>query len=110
MQNRRCVVLCNLKPAAMRGIKSFAMIFAATGADGSVELVEPPAGPKPGELLTVEGMPPPKPDATLNKKIWDKVVPDLKTDDSCVATFQGKKFMTSAGPAAVKSVKGAPIK
>jgi tRNA-binding EMAP/Myf-like protein len=34
MQGRPVVVLCNLKPAAMRGVVSAAMVLAATGADG----------------------------------------------------------------------------
>ena len=32
------------------------------------------------------------------KKILLAVLPDLKTDASCVATWQGKTLMTSAGP------------
>ena len=34
MQGRRVVLVCNLKPAAMRGIKSQAMVLAATSRDG----------------------------------------------------------------------------
>ena len=34
MQNRLCVVVANLKPANMKGIKSHAMVLAATSADG----------------------------------------------------------------------------
>jgi methionine--tRNA ligase beta chain len=49
MQDRMVVVLCNLKPSAMRGIKSFAMVLCATSADGEkTEFVIPPAGSKPG--------------------------------------------------------------
>lgn len=33
-QNRRAVLVCNLKPANMRGIKSCAMVLAATSPDG----------------------------------------------------------------------------
>ena len=32
------------------------------------------------------------------KKILLAVLPDLKTDAACVATWQGKTLMTSAGP------------
>ncbi|KAF3677233.1 putative methionine--tRNA ligase, partial [Capsicum annuum] len=43
MQNRKVCVLCNLKPASMRGIKSQAMVLAASNSDHTkVELVEPP--------------------------------------------------------------------
>lgn len=34
MQMRRCVLVCNLKPANMRGVKSHAMVLAATSPDG----------------------------------------------------------------------------
>lgn len=35
MQNRRVVLVCNLKPVSMRGIKSHAMVLAATSTDGN---------------------------------------------------------------------------
>ncbi len=35
MQQRRVVLVCNLKPASMRGVKSQAMVLAASSADGS---------------------------------------------------------------------------
>ena len=38
MQNRKVVVVANLKAANMRGIKSHAMVLAATGADGKVRI------------------------------------------------------------------------
>ena len=41
MQQRRVVLVCNLKPANMRGIQSQAMVLAATSPDGS--RVRPPA-------------------------------------------------------------------
>ena len=34
MQMRRCVLVCNLKPANMRGVKSHAMVLCATSPDG----------------------------------------------------------------------------
>ena len=35
MQDRACITVCNLKPAVMRGIKSFAMVLCATSPDGA---------------------------------------------------------------------------
>lgn len=35
LQNRKVCVLCNLKPAAMRGIKSHAMLLCASNSDGT---------------------------------------------------------------------------
>jgi aminoacyl tRNA synthase complex-interacting multifunctional protein 1 len=39
----------------MRGIKSYAMVLAATSAEGKVELVDPPPGSKPGDRAYFEG-------------------------------------------------------
>ncbi|CAD6242541.1 unnamed protein product [Miscanthus lutarioriparius] len=56
MQNRKVCVLCNLKPVVMRGIKSRAMVLAASNEDHtSVELVEPPADAAVGERVTFAG-------------------------------------------------------
>ncbi len=104
MQGRRVVVLCNLKPANMRGVQSQAMVMAASSADGEkvrhskaivfileqtmvsipdwlqVELLEPPEGCQVGERLTFEGYVG-EPDEQLNpkKKIFEQVclVPSL---------------------------------
>ncbi|GKF75866.1 probable methionine--tRNA ligase, partial [Tanacetum coccineum] len=54
MQNRKVSVLCNLKPATMRGIKSHAMVLCASTSD-KVELVEPPASAVIGERVTFSG-------------------------------------------------------
>ncbi len=68
MQQRRCVLVCNMKPAKMRGILSQAMVLAASSEDGSrVELVEPPAGAGIGERVGVEGYGG-EADAVLNPK------------------------------------------
>ena len=81
MQNKYLIAVCNLKPANMRGVKSFAMVLAvrtvyvddrryahllvfvplqATSKDGkggmgSVELVAPPDGSSPGDRVYFEG-------------------------------------------------------
>ncbi|PRW21084.1 putative methionine--tRNA ligase [Chlorella sorokiniana] len=84
MQQRRVVLVCNLKPANMRGIQSQAMVLAATSPDGSrVELVEPPAGAAIGERLRVDGFDCSQPDEQLNpkKKVFEAVAPDLATSE-----------------------------
>lgn len=69
-----------LQPANMRGIKSFAMVLAATSKDGkggpgSVELMQPPAGSVPGDRVYFEGFEDHKPETQLNpkKKIFETV-------------------------------------
>jgi methionine--tRNA ligase beta chain len=71
MKDRWVVGICNLKPQAMRGIKSHAMLLCAThkdGQDSGVEPVTPPEGSVPGERIYVEGYEGMEPDAQLNPK------------------------------------------
>lgn len=75
--------VCNLKPAKMRGVESFAMVLAA-GTD-RVELVTPPQGSKVGERLTVDGMGEPQPDEVLKSKSQQKVHVHIHTLSSRMA-------------------------
>lgn len=102
MRDRVLVGVCNLKPASMRGIKSFAMVLAVRqicscclskqSADephrqasskegkegpGSVELVSPPEGSQPGDRVFFEGFEADQPLELLNpkKKIWETIQP-----------------------------------
>lgn len=71
MQNRMVIGVCNLKPASMRGIKSYGMLLCAThkdGKDGGVEPVYPPEGSQPGDKVWVEGFEGREPEAVLNPK------------------------------------------
>jgi hypothetical protein len=43
------------------------------------------------------------------KKILPEVLKDLRCNDKCVATWQGKPMMTSKGPVSVISNANAPI-
>ncbi|KAM4595318.1 aminoacyl tRNA synthase complex-interacting multifunctional protein 1a isoform 1-T1 [Fundulus diaphanus] len=92
MQNRMAVLLCNLKPAKMRGVVSQAMVMCASSPD-KVEILDPPSGSVPGDRVGVQGFPG-EPDKELNpkKKVWEQVQPDLRTDDCCVATYKGAAF------------------
>jgi tRNA-binding EMAP/Myf-like protein len=81
MQGKMVLVLANLKPAALRGVKSFGMVLAASNeAHTVVELVEPPAAAKPGDVVVVGEVGAPQPDAQLNakKNPWDNVHPVRK--------------------------------
>ncbi|KAM4750165.1 aminoacyl tRNA synthase complex-interacting multifunctional protein 1a [Anableps anableps] len=92
MQNRMAVLLCNLKPAKMRGVVSQAMVMCASSPD-KVEILDPPSGSVPGDRVSVQGFPG-EPDKELNpkKKVWEQVQPELRTDDRCVATYKGGAF------------------
>ncbi|XP_040607711.1 aminoacyl tRNA synthase complex-interacting multifunctional protein 1 isoform X2 [Mesocricetus auratus] len=92
MQNRMVILLCNLKPAKMRGILSQAMVMCASSPE-KVEILAPPNGSVPGDRITFDAFPG-EPDKELNpkKKIWEQIQPDLHTNAECVATYKGVPF------------------
>ncbi|KFZ63546.1 Aminoacyl tRNA synthase complex-interacting multifunctional protein 1, partial [Antrostomus carolinensis] len=92
MQNRMAILLCNLKPAKMRGVVSQAMVMCASSPE-KVEILAPPPGAVPGDRITFEGFPgDPEKELNPKKKIWEQVQPDLLTNDQCVATYKGVPF------------------
>lgn len=133
MQNRKVVVVCNLKPVKMRGIKSSAMVLAASPrlkegeADdhkGPVELVNPPADAKAGERVYFEGWQA-EPEKVLNpkKKVWETFQPGFTTTDDLEVAFDagvvkelegkeglGKLVTESGGICKVTSLKGAQVR
>ncbi|KAI8090101.1 uncharacterized protein B0P05DRAFT_529332 [Gilbertella persicaria] len=119
MENRYVLVLANLKPASMRGIKSYGMVLCASAADGSaVELLGPvdTSKVKPGDRVYVEGQEG-EPEKVLNpkKKYWETVQPELHTDDNLIAHYGDKPLLikTASGEAIqckVASVKNGGIK
>ncbi|VFV41535.1 aminoacyl trna synthase [Lynx pardinus] len=92
MQNRMVILLCNLKPAKMRGVISQAMVMCASSPE-KVEILAPPTGSVPGDRIIFDAFPG-EPDKELNpkKKIWEQIQPDLSTNDECVATYKGVPF------------------
>ncbi|MEE6460494.1 hypothetical protein FKM82_000991 [Ascaphus truei] len=56
MQNRMAVLLCNLKPAKMRGVLSQAMVMCASSPE-KVEILDPPTGAVPGDRVTFQLFP-----------------------------------------------------
>lgn len=50
------VLLCNLKPAKMRGVLSQAMVMCASSPE-KVEILAPPNGSVPGDRITFDAFP-----------------------------------------------------
>ena len=111
MQNRKVVVLCNLKPAKMRGILSQAMVMCASSPD-QVEILDPPENVEPGDRVYVPGYEG-KPDAQLNpkKKIFEKIQPDFSTNDEGIACYKGIPWVIDGkGNCCSQTMKGSGIK
>mmetsp|Transcript_47553 Transcript_47553/g.40166 ORF Transcript_47553/g.40166 Transcript_47553/m.40166 type:complete len:845 (+) Transcript_47553:1-2535(+) len=103
LPGRMCTVLCNLKPAKMRGVESGGMVLCgANEAQDTVQLLEPPPGAKVGERIVIQGYDAPDPDLVLKsktqQKVWPAVAPDLKANAEGLATYKGSLLQTSAGP------------
>lgn len=132
MQGRKIVAVCNLKPVTMRGIKSAAMVLAASpreegdGHKGPVELVSPPAKCKAGDRAYFEGWEG-EPESVLNakKKQWETLQPGFTTTDDLNVGFQKDlveqlsdqserpelgRLRTKDGLCVVESLKGATVR
>merc|ERR1711976_483898 len=113
MLNRLVVVLCNLKPAKMRGIESCGMVLCSSRAEPKeVEPLNVPEGSAPGDKVVVEGEKEGMPDEVLNpkKKVWEKLSEDLKVSGEGFAQWQGNDLVTPKGKITCCAVKSAPIR
>lgn len=137
MQDRKIIVVANLKPVNMRSIKSAAMVLAASpkqpeGADSHapdrvVELVQPPEGSEAGDKVYFEGWSYGEgkgPEKQLNpkKKQWEAIQPGFYTGDNLVVGFdagqceevegseKGNLVVEGKGVCTVKTLKGAVVR
>jgi len=111
MQNRLVVVLCNLKPAKMRGVTSEAMVMCASTPE-KVEVLSPPTNSQPGDLVHCVGYAR-NPDAQLNpkKKIFETVAPDLMTNNDLVACYKGAALnVPEKGPIVSQTLRNVNVK
>ncbi|PIA54055.1 hypothetical protein AQUCO_00900554v1 [Aquilegia coerulea] len=117
LQDLKVVVLANLKPRNMRGVKSNGMLLAASDASHeNVELLSPPEGSIIGERIWFSleedkenQVSAASPNQIQKKKIWESVQPHLRTDSSCVAALGSHLMRTSAGLVVSKSLQNATI-
>ena len=118
LTNRRAVLICNLKPAKMRGIESEAMVLAASDVEHTkVELLDPPAAAAIGERVTFEGLgefaplaPASKKEWEAVRKAWDATQPMLGTSADRVAVCDGKPFVVGGGSCTVATIANGQIK
>ncbi|KAL3910371.1 MAG: hypothetical protein SGARI_002157, partial [Bacillariaceae sp.] len=113
LENRRVVVLCNLKKRNLVGFPSHGMVLCASNADHTaVQIMEPPADAEIGERVTFEGFDgePEAENKIAKKKIFESVAPDLKTNAEGICEWKGAISKTSAGPIkAEKAMAGAQV-
>jgi len=122
MRNVYLVGVCNLKPANMRGVKSFAMVLCATSKDGKdsgIELIKPPENSKPGEKVYFEGSDfenaTPLTQLNPKKKIFETVQPDFTTLETREAAWVNPvtksvhKIRTKDGVCVAPSLVGASL-
>ena len=102
MQKRYVVVVANLKPVTMRGIKSCAMVLCASNGE-KVEFVNPPKDSKAGDKIFFEGYDG-TPEKQLNpkKKIWEAIQPKFTTTENFEVTYteegqEPKKLVNAKG-------------
>lgn len=121
MQDRKVIVMANLKPVTMRGIKSAAMVLAASpppkegedphAADRVVELVTPPEGSEGGARVYFEGWEYGEakgPEKVLNpkKKQWESVQPGLYTSEDLTVVFDAARVQGVEGGTGELVVEG----
>lgn len=108
LMNKEVIVLCNLKPRALKGITSAGMLLCASNADHTkVVPLSPPSGTTVGELISFDGYSTDCYAEPGNKasKVFSKIAEHLSVNDDMLATFKDIPFMTSQGPI-VSSLKG----
>ena len=106
---RTVLVLCNLKSRSLVGFPSHGMVLCASNADHTrVEFVVPPPETPIGERVIFSNltMAEPEPENKVaKKKIAEKLLPDLKTNDDGVVVWKGDHIaQTTMGP--IKAVNG----
>eukprot|EP01024_Parvocaulis_polyphysoides_P009937 TRINITY_DN13250_c0_g1_i1.p1 TRINITY_DN13250_c0_g1~~TRINITY_DN13250_c0_g1_i1.p1 ORF type:complete len:282 (+),score=42.48 TRINITY_DN13250_c0_g1_i1:62-847(+) len=102
MKDRLVIVLANLKPRNMRGIKSFGMLLCASDqAHENVDPLIPPADSTIGERIYFgeinDQNEPESPNKVQKKKMWEVLQPELKTNQSGEAQWKGQTMMTANG-------------
>lgn len=123
LQGADVICILNLKSKNLAKTPSHGMVLCGEYADGSViELLEPPAGSKPGDQISFAGFErvplPQLKDTTLkdadNKKFkqtaWDRVIGTLKVSAEGVACIGDIPFSHPLGNVTVPTVRNGIIK
>lgn len=106
-----CIVLCNLKPKKLADYMSHGMILCAETPDrNTAELLQPPEGSQPGDLISFEGFERRPPEALNAKKNpWDNVQPKLAINGAGVAVYDNIPFTTPKGTVIAATIRNGVI-
>ncbi|CAG9322261.1 unnamed protein product [Blepharisma stoltei] len=103
------VLLANLKKSKLKGVVSEAMVLAAKN-EGTVELVSPPNGSKPGDLISVEGIPfTPSRILPEKKKYWETATKSLGISPEGVIIYRDLPLRTENGPLVAPTLRAGII-
>jgi methionyl-tRNA synthetase len=108
LTGKKIVVVTNLEPATIRGVKSTAMLLAATDSDGVVSLLHPQDS-IPGEPVFIDGIKP-KPEEVLSFDDFQNISMSINKNGEAV---YGSKVLKTSSKTVItdKKVKeGAKIK
>lgn len=117
LSDRLAVLLCNVKPTAVHGVQSHALLLTAYRRDcpSSIELLEPAEGSVPGEHVFVEGFSDTSqtPAQQLNpkKKIWDKLQVEFSVDNDLNVVYKDVyQLRTTQGAVTCRTLRGAAVR
>lgn len=121
MLGQRVLVVANLKAKNLVGFKSHGMVLCAAAAAVSseekeqerVEFVEPPIDAPIGEVVFFQDLPKPNPYTAAQvekKKVFQNCMDGMKSNEKCVATWNGHAFLTSAGPCTTKTIRNGVLR
>ena len=118
MKDQLVVVMCNLKPKKLADYMSHGMVLCAeTEGQGAVELMVPPEGSVPGDIVSFDGYPRTPPEQLPAKKNpWDLVAPQLVIDGERIGCYktvdEGKliPFKTEKGVCKSRTITNGIIK
>jgi len=116
-QGKKIIVVCNLKPAKLKGFESKGMVLCASNEDHTkVELVEPPSSAVPGTRISLANLDVTKfkPDERVNpkkkKSVWLDFGPKLRTNGKKVACFDGVPMVVPEGECTVPNLDNCVVR
>jgi glutamyl-tRNA synthetase len=111
--NKKVVVVCNLKPAAMRGVTSYGMLLVGSSSvdPNKKELLIPAADSKPGDVVFAKGYENVVPDAVINpkKSIFQQIQPEFNVSAEGIARWKECAFSTKSGAVTLATLREGTI-